>query len=202
MSIWFFIIPFAIAAALPGPAQAALVGRVLVRGAAASFPFTAGMVAGNALWLLATIFGLSALALRFEVVFIAIKWLGVTYLLFMAWKLWNASTAFSLEQTGAQKAKKRGDIVAGLALTLGNPKAMVFFGAILPHAVDLSKLSMLHSLYIVAFGILIDMTVQIAYLFLAERVRNLVKSKKHLKAINHTAAGLMAGSAAVIIART
>lgn len=54
MSIWFFVIPFAIAAALPGPAQAALVGRVLVRGAAASFPFIAGMVAGNALWLLAT----------------------------------------------------------------------------------------------------------------------------------------------------
>lgn len=92
--------------------------------------------------------------------------------------------------------------MAGLALTLGNPKAMVFFGAILPHAFDLSKLSMFQILYVLAFGILIDLTVQIAYLFFAGRVRYLVKSQKHLKAVNRTAAGLMAGSAAVIISRT
>ncbi|WP_157934231.1 hypothetical protein [Microvirga ossetica] len=49
-TIWFFIIPFALAAALPGPAQGALVAQVLARGDAASIPFLIGMVAGNAFW--------------------------------------------------------------------------------------------------------------------------------------------------------
>src|SRR4051812_44765022 len=92
-TIWFFIIPFALAAALPGPAQGALVAQVLARGGAASVPFLIGMAAGNALWLLAAIFGLSALALRFEAAFIAVKWLGVAYLLFLAWNLWNSPSS-------------------------------------------------------------------------------------------------------------
>lgn len=49
-TIWFFIIPFALAAALPGPAQGALVAQVLTRGGGASIPFLIGMMAGNAFW--------------------------------------------------------------------------------------------------------------------------------------------------------
>src|SRR3954470_13987414 len=92
-SLWLFVVPFALAAALPGPAQGALIAQVLSRGGASTLPFVIGMVAGNAVWLLSAIFGLSALAMRFETAFIAVKWLGVAYLLFIAWKLWTANGA-------------------------------------------------------------------------------------------------------------
>ena len=49
-TIWFFIIPVALAAALPSPAQGALVAKVLTRGGGASIPFLIGMMAGNAFW--------------------------------------------------------------------------------------------------------------------------------------------------------
>ncbi len=55
------------------------------------------MVAGNALWLAAAVFGLSALALAYEPVFVAVKWAGIAYLAVLAWKLWRAPAARGLD---------------------------------------------------------------------------------------------------------
>ncbi|WP_201830099.1 LysE family translocator [Microvirga zambiensis] len=197
-NIWFFIVPFALAAALPGPAQGALVAQVLTRGGAASAPFLIGMVAGNALWLLAAIFGLSTLALRFEGAFIAVKWLGVAYLLFLAWKLWNAPSSGAEPEPPA--SGNRG-ILAGAAITVGNPKAVVFFGAVLPHAFDMTALSMTEIGVILALGVGIDLAVQTIYLSVAARARSFIRSSRQIRIVNRSAAGLMAGSAAVIASR-
>jgi threonine/homoserine/homoserine lactone efflux protein len=193
--IWFFIIPFALAAALPGPAQGALVAQVLTRGGRSSIPFMAGMVLGNALWLSAAIFGLSALALRFEPAFVVVKWLGVAYLLFIAWNLWKAP----VQPVEADTEKT--SLLSGALLTMGNPKAVVFFGSILPHAFDMTALTSTEIAVIMALGIAIDTSVQVAYLRAASRARGFIRSPRHMRVVNRSAAGLMATSAGVIAAR-
>ncbi|MBB4218565.1 threonine/homoserine/homoserine lactone efflux protein [Rhizobium sp. BK212] len=197
MSIWFFIIPFTLAAALPGPAQGALIAQVLTRGGRSTLTFILGMVAGNSLWLVAAISGLSALALRFEAAFVIVKWLGVAYLLFIAWKLWTSAP----DGIQAQAGGKRG-LLAGMLLTLGNPKAVVFFGAVLPQAFDLTALSVSQIAVIVALGLAIDLGVQVAYLMVAARARAFIRSPRQMRAVNRSAAGLMAGSAALIAMRS
>ena len=81
-TIWFFIIPFALAAALPGPAQGALVAQVLRRRCKRPLSMWKCPLLRCRLrhrpWL-------SGLSWR---PFIAV--IGVAYLLFVAWKLWNA----------------------------------------------------------------------------------------------------------------
>ncbi len=201
----FFIIPFAIAAALPGPAQGALVARVVSRGGTSGFPFIMGMVTGNLIWLAAAMFGLSALALRYELLFIVInellfiviKWLGVAYLLFIAWKLWNAPTA--MPET---REVDTGGMVPGMLLTLGNPKAVVFFGAVLPHAFDMTSLSYAQMALILALGFLIDLCIQLAYLFAASRAHKLVQSGHRMRLVNRSSAALMAGAATLIASRS
>lgn len=126
-NIWLFLVPFVIAAALPGPAQGTLVATVLSRGKASALPFVSGMVFGNAVWLIAAIFGLAAIALRYELLFLVVKWAGVAYLVFVAWKLWMSPAS-----VGQSEETKPTSFLAGAGLTLGNPKAVVFFGAILP----------------------------------------------------------------------
>lgn len=195
-SLWLFAIPFAIAAALPGPAQGALIAQVLARGGRSCLTFIAGMVAGNAAWLLAAIFGLSVIAMRFELVFEIIKWLGIAYLLFIALMLWRAP-AEGVQGDGGG----RSGLVSGALLTLGNPKAAVFFGSVLPHAFDLTALSGIEIGFIVVLGTLIDLSVQLIYLAAASRVRGLIRSPHGMRIVNRSAAGLMAGSAAVIAAR-
>ena len=197
-SIWLFVVPFALAAALPGPAQGALIAQVLTRGGASTLPFVIGMVAGNAVWLLAAIFGLSALAVRFETAFIAVKWLGVAYLLFIAWKLWTANG--QPKEVLPSGSSSRG-LLPGALLTLGNPKAVVFFGAVLPHAFDLTTLSAFEAMLILGLGLSVDLTVQAIYLLAATRARAFIRSSRSMKLVNRSSAGLMAGSAALIASR-
>jgi threonine/homoserine/homoserine lactone efflux protein len=195
-NLWFFVVPFTIAAALPGPAQGALIAQVLARGGRSTLSFILGMVLGNATWLCAAIFGLSALALRFEPVFVAVKWLGVAYLLFIAWNLWRAPA-----EAVAHTPKSTSGLVSGALLTLGNPKAVVFFGSILPHAFDMTALSGGAIVLIIVLGLAIDLAVQVTYLVIASRARSLIHSPRHMRLVNRSAAGLMATSAGIIAAR-
>ncbi|WP_343717572.1 LysE family translocator [Inquilinus sp.] len=191
-----FAVPVAIAAMIPGPAQTALVARVLSRGAGESLPFVLGMVAGNALWLAAAVFGLSALALTYEPVFVAVKWAGIAYLAFLAWKLWRAPAA---EPEAAPR--RTGGMLGGAALTLGNPKAVVFYGAVLPQVVDLTTLDAAGIAAVFAVQIGIDLAVQAAYVVGAARARSFFRSPRRLRLVNRSAAAMMAGSAALIASR-
>ncbi|WP_414815836.1 LysE family translocator [Rhizobium sp. IY2] len=100
-----------------------------------------------------------------------------------------------------RRAAKRG-LLAGMLLTLGNPKAVVFFGAVLPQAFDLTALSVSQIAVIVALGLAIDLGVQVAYLMVAARARAFIRSPRQMRAVNRSAAGLMAGSAALIAMRS
>ncbi|KQQ60189.1 amino acid transporter [Pseudomonas sp. Leaf127] len=191
-SLWFFVVPFAIAAAIPGPAQGALLGQVVSRGARSTLPFIVGMVLGNALWLLVAILGLAALALQFEQAFVAIKWLGIAFILFIAWNLWSNNTG--QPQAPVQRSAARG-LLSGALLTLGNPKAVVFFGAVLPHAFDLTRLSTAEVVLIMALGIGIDLSIQMVYLLTASRIKRVIRSSAAMKQLNRTSAGVMAGCA-------
>ena len=195
-ALLFFAVPFAIAAVVPGPVQAALVAQVLSRGSSGATPFVIGIVAGNALWLTAAIYGLSTVAFHFAWVFIAVKWLGAIYILAVAWQLWNASN--DLRHT--TKVYRTG-VSTGLALSLGNPKAVVFFGAILPQAFDLRTVTLADVPLILGLGVLIDTLVQLTYVVAAARARRLLESPRHVRVVNRSAAILMAGSATVVVAR-
>ena len=66
-----------IAAGSPGPSIAALVARVLTKGARDVLPFLAAMWLGEAIWLTCAIAGLATIAETFHVACVEIKCLGV-----------------------------------------------------------------------------------------------------------------------------
>ncbi|MBN8949843.1 LysE family translocator [Rhizobium sp. 60-20] len=191
-AIWFFIVPFALAAAVPGPAQGTLVSHVLSRGGRATIPFVAGMLVGNAIWLALAALGLTAIAEKFQSVFIVVKWLGVAYLMFVAWALWTKNTLQPQRDPGRSVG---GGFAAGSLLTLSNPKAVIFFGAVLPHAFDMTSLKPVEITSIVGLGVAIDLTIQSIYLITASKVRSTLRSSRAMRRVNRTSAGLMAGCA-------
>jgi threonine/homoserine/homoserine lactone efflux protein len=198
-SLWLFILPYATAAAFPGPAQGVMVAQVLARGAPATVLYVVGMIVGNALWLGAAIFGLVALAARLAAPVAVIKWGGVAFLLFVAWKIWSLRDSIA-----ASPVVNRGGtgLLGGLLLTLGNPKAAVFFGAILPQAFDMTALSAAQIVLILALGIGIDSCVQSFYLMTAARARVLFTTPARMRIINRGAALLIAATAAFIALRS
>src|SRR5688500_11077295 len=71
-----------VSAGSPGPSIAALVSRVLTRGFRDVLPFLAAMWLGEVLWLTLAVAGLTAIAESFHLLFVAIKWAGIAYLLY------------------------------------------------------------------------------------------------------------------------
>src|SRR5215204_4607076 len=132
-----------IAAASPGPGIAAIVARVLGRGTRGALAFTAGVALGDVVWLTVAILGLSALAQAFHGVFLVVKYAGAAYLLYLAYKLWTAPVA--AQEVGANRTAENPARVflGGLAVTMGNPKVMVFYLALLPTFLDLTRITVL-----------------------------------------------------------
>lgn len=184
---------------LPGPAVTALLARVLARGPGGAAGFIAGVVVGAVIWLAVAAAGLAALAAAFAPMFVVIRYAGAAYLLWLAWKLWTAP----VQQLGASNATRgdRGLFLAGLAINLGNPKAIIFFLALLPSVVDLDRLTPL------AFGELAAIVVAIvcgvfgAYTVLAIRARRLFTSARAIRIVNRGSGIAVAGTAAAIATR-
>ena len=195
-TIAMFVAPYALAAAIPGAAQSVLVARIAAYGPRRAVAFAAGMVGGNALWLLAAALGLAVLAAKFVVVFSAIKWIGLAYLVWMAWKLWTAHPSAAAAPAG------RTGFLSGAALTLGNPKAVVFYSAVLPQVIDLNGVSSLDLAAIFAIGAVTDACVQGSYILLVGRARRLLAAPHRMRKINRTAAVTIAGSALAIAAKS
>ena len=200
-SLLIFAGALVIAAGSPGPSIAALVARVLAGGYRDVLPFLVAMWFGEALWLSLAVAGLSTVAESFNLLFTAIKWLGVIYLLFLAWKMWTApvrTEAEGMPQTHSPLKL----FIAGLSVTLGNPKIMLFYVALLPTIVDLAHVTLFGWLELTLTMVLVLALVDLTWVFLASRARLFLRSPRAMRVANRTSAGLMAGAAAAIAARS
>lgn len=191
----------AIAAAIPGPGVTALVARALGSGFRSALAMSLGLVLGDLTWLTAVVLGLALVAQTFGMVFLAIKWLGVAYLAWLGWTFW--SSGITPEKIEARRSRDGflASLVAGLTLTLGNPKTMIFYVAVLPTVVDLGALTARDYGVLAVVTVAVLLVVLVPYLALAAKARLLLKSPRALKALNRTAAGFMMGAAAFIATR-
>lgn len=190
-----------IAAAIPGPGVTAVVARALGSGFRASFAMSLGLVLGDLVWLTAVVLGLALVAQTFGLAFMAIKWLGVAYLVWLAWKFWTAG--ISTENVKAKRAPDGilSNVLAGLILTLGNPKTMIFYIAITPTIVDLRTITLSDYAILAAVTIVVLLVVLVPYLALAAKARGFLQSPRGLKVLSRGAAVFMFGAAAAIAAR-
>jgi threonine/homoserine/homoserine lactone efflux protein len=192
-----FALALMVAAGSPGPSVAALVARVLTNGFRDVLPFLAAMWLGEALWLGCAVAGLAVVARTLGMLFIALKFIGVAYLLFLAWKMWFAPTHVPDGELPRGQSQWR-MFGTGLAITLGNPKIMVFYLALLPTLVDLNRVGAAAWIELTTIMFVVLAAVDVAWALLAVRARRFLTSRKAVKIANRTSATMMAGAAAVI----
>lgn len=190
-----------VAAAAPGPSIAALVARVLSRGVRDVLPFLLAMWVGEALWLALAVGGMSAMAQAFGELFLVIKLAGVAYLMILAWKMWTAAPVPAEQAAGDMPRRSALRMfAAGIAVTLGNPKIMVFYMALLPTFVDLRHVGPggFGELLATAVGVLL--VVHFGWVVLAARTRRLLSSRRAVRIVNRGSAAVMAGAAVAMAA--
>jgi threonine/homoserine/homoserine lactone efflux protein len=143
--------------------------------------------------------GLAVVAQTHAGVITAIKYAGAAYLLYLAWKLWTApAVPLELSADSGTDEKPWRMFLGGLALTLGNPKPIIFFMAILPTIVDLTTLTPLAMLEIAAVIVVVIHGALGAYALAADRARRLFRDANSLRTLNRTTAVVIAGAAAMV----
>jgi len=140
------------------------------------------------------------LARTFEAVFVVIKFAGVAYLLFLAWKMWFAPAQVREDALPSARSPVR-MFTAGLTITLGNPKIMIFYLALLPTIVDLSRVSLHAWLELVATMLVVLASTDSFWVLVAARARKLLTNRRAVKISNRASATMMAGAAVVIATR-
>jgi len=197
-----FSLVYLIAVATPGPGVAAVVARSLARGARGAPAFILGFLVGDLVWFTLAATGLAALAQAAYPVFVAIKYVGAAYLLYLAYRLWKSPPTEIVDaQTGAGQRPIQ-LFLGGLALTLANPKTMIFFLALLPTVVSLETLTLLGFLEIALTISVVLPLVLGAYVAIASRARRIFKSPRALKLIHRTTGATMAGAAVAVATRS
>ncbi|MEO6395146.1 MAG: LysE family translocator [Devosia sp.] len=195
-----FTFVYTIVVLVPGPGVAAIVGRALGGGFKAAVPMVIGILAGDLVYLAFAIFGLAAIATVFGPVFIVVRFASAAYLLFIAWQFWTAKAGSEQLSPRAVEPWWR-TATAGFALTLGNPKAIGFYLALLPTLIPLESISWLGFAELTGIVAIVLLIIGFAYAGLAAWARDFITSAKAIRRLNRATGAILAGAAAWVIVR-
>jgi threonine/homoserine/homoserine lactone efflux protein len=133
-----FLLTALIVVATPGTGVLYTMAAGLARGARASVIAAFGCTLGIIPHMLAAITGLAALLNTSALAFETLRYVGVAYLMYMAWSTFRDQGALSVEKESAPRSAKT-VIVSGILINILNPKLTIFFFAFLPQFVGANE---------------------------------------------------------------
>jgi threonine/homoserine/homoserine lactone efflux protein len=195
-----FAAAFFFLAVSPGPGLAAILSRSLGGGMLAGLAVTAGLVVGDAIFLGAAMIGLSAIATAMGPLFAVVKYAGAAYLIWLGVQAFrSASKPVEFEAQTAGTLWK--DVALGLMVTLGNPKPILFYGALLPTFLDLSKATVSDFIVMMSVVFGVSFVVYSGYMLMIERAKRLIASTRTVKRLNQVTGVMLIGSGVAIASR-
>ncbi|CAM2975087.1 LysE family translocator [Methylobacterium mesophilicum] len=195
-----YALALGVAAAVPGPGVVALVARALSSGFKAAMAFAVGLVLGDLTFLSAAVFGLALIAETLGELFVVVRLCAGLYLAILAVRLWRSAGRTDRVEGGPAE-RPLASFVAGLTVTLANPKTIVFYLAVLPTLVDLRTITAGDYATLVGLTGSVLAVVMTPYAALAARARNSLSELAFRARLNRGAAAIMAGAAIWTIAR-
>ena len=147
--IWSFLIASILIELTPGPNMTWLAVLGAAQGRRTALAAVAGICLGLSIAALVAGVGLTAVLARWPVLFDALRWVGTLYLFYLAWEAWT-------EADGHTRVFNRSPVKAfeqGLISNILNPKAYLFYAAMLPQFISgtmeiVTKVALLSAIYV------------------------------------------------------
>lgn len=185
----------------PGPAVLCVLSNALSRGAARATWANLGIISGNGLYFVLSGTGVGALLLASYQVFSTVRWIGAAYLIWLGLStIFGKGSALAVKGDRDDKASAARIFLNGLITQLSNPKALIFFTALLPQFLDPHRPLVTQLLIIAAVNMICDFTTLLGYAFLAGRVTHL-SDHPSFRRVANAAAGSMLVTAGIVTAR-
>ena len=153
---------------------------------------TIGLVLADYVFILLAIFGLSFVAQLMGEAFVIIKYLCAAYLIWMGCSLLMNNDSMTLSE--APQESKGSAILLGFLLTLGNPKAIIFYVALFPAFVDIAAIRVVDILGVMACATLAFGSSNLVYAWLSAQARRLITTSKRMTMIRRFAGTVMTAS--------
>lgn len=192
-------------AAIPSPSVFAVIARSLASGLGQGMMTVIGIVAGDLIFILLAVYGLASIAATMSHLFVMIKYLGSAYLIWLGVALWRAKsgTASAVsERPERHELSGLANVLCGLFITLGDPKAILFYISFLPAFLDLSQVSIVDTGLIMASATLAVGGTKLGYAYMADRSRVFLKNAIAQKAMNITAGSVMILTGIFLVAKS
>ncbi len=184
-----FMLAFAASAAAPGPEIAGLLARTLGNGIRSGFPLAGGIVVGKLALLSAAVIGLTGLVAALGPAFAVLRYLGAAYLIWLGIKKWRRAGRLLATAATAPTSLVR-EVGLGMAMTLSNPIALVFYVALLPGVIEISDVSVQSYLILCTILVLVMAVVVLGYGLMAELARRLLSAADSKSRIDRISAVL------------
>ncbi len=177
---------------LPGPAVLLVLSQALSRGAGKAVWSILGIVTANTIYFLLSATGIGAVLLASYRVFFVVKWAGALYLVWLGLgTLFGKSATLSVAPASAPSARAARLYANGVILQMSNPKALVFFTALLPQFID-PHAPIWPQILILAFtSIVIEFFVQLLYATAAGQAARLATRPVFAKIANGIAGSFL-----------
>ncbi len=182
----------------PGPVWVALTARALAGGFHAAWPLALGVVIGDALWPLLAVLGVAYIVSVFSGFMLVLKWVAaIVFLIMGGLILRNADKTIASDSRLTRPGMWAG-FLAGVAVILGNPKAILFYMGVLPGFFDLTAITWVDIGLIVLASIIVPLIGNVFFALFIDRARRLLTTPAALRRTNITAGILLIAVGLVI----
>jgi len=179
----------------PGPAVLYVLAQAIRRGPGQSVWASWGILSANALYFVLSATSLGAVIVASYKLFFLIKWLGAAYLVYLGLRsLFGKSSILSLPEATPGSSSGPHILRDGFLLQSANPKALLFFTAILPQFIDAHHNVAFQILVLGISSIVVEFVILFIYGQLAGRALATARSPRFEKLSNRLAGSLLIGA--------
>jgi len=186
-----FLLTTAVVIFTPGAAAISVASQGAANGGRRALAGVAGIASANVIYFALSATGIASLIIASNLMFQIIKWVGVAYLVWLGCHaIFSASGPIQVAKSKASSSLGR-LFSQGFVIEFANPKALMYFAAILPQFLDPAS-PILPQILIMGFTTLfIDLTSYTAYAYLGDRIARGGLKNWIVTLINKTAGGAL-----------
>jgi homoserine/homoserine lactone efflux protein len=191
-SYWIFIVTTAVVCMTPGTAALLVVAQGMSHGWSRSYWAVAGITLANSLYFALSATGLATLLVASSLAFLVIKWGGVAYLFYLGYSaIMSRSSAITVMQDPAMATRGMAAFWQAFVVELSNPKALLYFVALLPQFIDSNKPVMPQMLIFGISCIVLDLAAYSIYGWLGSKTKRFTANLVFVKISNRIAGSLL-----------
>mgnify|MGYP000166837328 CR=1 FL=1 len=195
LEIWLaFVSTVFIFAIIPGPTVIFVVAKAIAHGEKSVIPLALGVLCGDFIAMIVSLLGLGVVLATSATLYIALKWVGVLYLIYLGIKTFQEKPNMVDELATPINISKAQMFQSSSLVTALNPKSIIFFVAFFPQFIVTSSSVLPQFLILMASFSLITLTTITSFAIFASSINHKLASYKARQRLNRISGATLIGA--------